>query len=422
MLEHYFLKPETIDRIRQSWIGVPIEKYVDWLESRDYTALNIRARVPVVRQFGEFARAHGAQSFEDLPSQLDPFLQYWLSKGDVQRSTNRIRQLSNEIRGLIEQMLRLILPDFVGRGRTRVKPTTPFCNQAPKFFDSLREERGIQETTIQRYEQFLRSLENYMTTIGMARVDELSIPVISAFITDSCGSMSKSHISGICSSLRVFLRYVHREGIIDRDLSSSIEGPKKYRLSKIPRSISWDEVRKMLEVIDRRTAVGKRDYVIVLLLVTYGLRGCEVASLTLDDIDWRRERLLVPERKAGHCTAYPLSTVVGDALLDYIQNARPETANRQIFLRALAPRSPLTNHAVGCRATYYLRKAGIDVRRPGSHTLRHTCVQRLIDAEFPLKIIGDYVGHRSPSSTEIYSKVDIESLREVALGDGEDLL
>lgn len=79
-------------------------------------------------------------------------------------------------------------------------------------------------------------------------------------------------------------------------------------------------------------------------------------------------------------------------------------------------------NAIANRATHYLRKAGIRVRRPGSHTLRHTCVQRLIDAEFPLKTIGDYVGHRRTSSTEGYTKVAIESLREVAIGDGEALL
>jgi len=178
----------------------------------------------------------------------------------------------------------------------------------------------------------------------------------------------------------------------------------------------------MLECVDRRTGVGKRDYAILLLLVTYGLRAREVSALTLDDIDWERERLLVPERKAGHCTAYPLSAVVGEALLDYLKNARPQTARREVFFRAPAPQAPLNCDAISNRASHYLRKAGIDVRRPGSHTLRHTCVQRLIDAEFPLKTIGDYVGHRSSRSTEVYSKVAIESLREVSLGDGEALV
>ena len=109
-------------------------------------------------------------------------------------------------------------------------------------------------------------------------------------------------------------------------------------------------------------------------------------------------------------------------MLDYLRNARPSTQQRQVFLRAVAPRVPVASAVVANRAAYYLRKAGIRVRRPGSHTLRHTCVQRLIDAQFPLKTVGDYVGHRCASSTEIYIKVDIESLREVAIGDGEALL
>ena len=177
----------------------------------------------------------------------------------------------------------------------------------------------------------------------------------------------------------------------------------------------------MLEAVDRRTVRGRRDYAILLLLVTYGLRGHEVAKLTLDDIDWQRERLRVPERKAGHSTAYPLAGVVAEALIDYLQHGRPNTPDRHLFFRALAPCRPITNAAVSSSVADYLRNAGVKVHRPGAHTLRHTCVQRLVDAEFPLKTIGDYVGHRSPSSTEIYTKVALASLREVAMGDGEAL-
>ena len=161
-------------------------------------------------------------------------------------------------------------------------------------------------------------------------------------------------MTGLCSALRVFVRYAYREGVIARDLSAVIETPRKYRLSNVPRSINWDEVRRMLEGVDRRGAVGKRDYAILLLLVTYGLRAREVAALTLDDIDWERERLLVPERKAGHCTAYPLSSVVGEALLDYLRNARPTTSQRQIFFRVLAPRVPMGWNAISNRATHFL--------------------------------------------------------------------
>ena len=307
------------------------------------------------------------------------------------------------------------------RSRARIT-RDPFLTETPGFFTYLREERGLRETSIPNYGHYLRIFEAFLIRIGVQRLAELSPAILSAFVTEAGSGMSKPSMTGMCGAVRVLMRYAHREGAIARDLSRAVEAPRMYRLSSVPRSISSDDVRLMLESVDRRGALGKRDFAMLLLLVTYGLRAREVAALTLDDIDWERERLFVPERKAGHCTAYPLSGVVGEAVLDYLRNARPSTQQRQVFLRTVAPRVPVASAVVANRAAYYLRKAGIRVRRPGSHTLRHTCVQRLIDAQFPLKTVGDYVGHRCASSTEIYIKVDIESLREVAIGDGEALL
>ena len=219
------------------------------------------------------------------------------------------------------------------------------------------------------------------------------------------------------------MRYAHRERLISRDLSGVIERPQFYRLSSIPRSISWEQVGLVLGGVERRTPCGKRDWAMLLLLVTYGLRAREVAALTLDDIDWKRERLAVPERKAGHSTAFPLSASVGEALVDYLRHGRPPTEERRVFFRAVAPVEPIGAALVSDRARRYLLKAGIDVPRAGSHTLRHTCVQRLVDADFAFKTIGDFVGHRSPRSTEIYAKVAVEPLRRVVLGgDGEQVL
>lgn len=421
MLEDYFYMPDTIDRIRNCWLGEAIEKYADSLIEYGYNEKNIHRRVPLLRQFAEFTWAKGARQQDELAALVDPFVDYWLEKGDQGRSTKRTRQLANEVRGPVEQLLESILPAFVRRGRLRVTQD-PFTEEAVGFFGYLREERGLRETSISHYGHCLRLFETYLARIGVRTLNELSPALLSAFVIESDRSLSKSSMIGICSSLRVFLRYIHREGLINKDLAATVESVQQYRLANLPRSITWDEVRQMLEAVDQRTVVGKRDYAILLLLVTYGLRAREVAALTLDDIDWERERLLVPERKAGHCTAYPFSAVVGEALLNYLKHVRPKTEQRQIFFRTKAPYVPMTYNAVSSRATHYLRKAGIQVRRAGSHTLRHTCVQRLIDAEFPLKTIGDYVGHGSPSSTEIYSKVAVETLREVAIGDGEALL
>jgi integrase/recombinase XerD len=420
MLERYFLKPDTVDRLRASWIGDPIERYVQWLSEQGYAARNVYSRVPILRQFGSFAQQHGAKSFEDLPAYVEPFIIEWVREhGNHHQKIPR--WVARAARTPIEQMLHLIFPDFKGRGRSR-RVTPPFVEQAPGFFLYLREERGLGESSLLHYGHYLRLFETYLEQIDLTHLADLTPAILSAFLIKGSCNLSKSSITTLCSILRVFLRYLHREGLTQTELSGAIEPPRRYRFSELPRSISWEAVRRMLEAVDRRTALGKRDYAILLLLVTYGLRGCEVAGLRLDDIDWRRERLLVSERKAGHNTAYPLSSVVGEAIVDYLKHGRPDTSERRLFFRIMAPRVPLTASAISQRATHYLYKAGIRVRRPGSHTLRHTCIQRLVDAEFSFKTIGDYVGHATPSSTQAYTKVAVEALREVALGHGEDLL
>jgi len=420
MLERYFVKPETVDRIRASWIAEPIEGYVSWLAEHGYAPRNVFRRVPMLVQFGAFAAGRGATHVKDLTAHIDAFVARWLRMhGGKSRSRAR-RKIACFARSVVEQMLRVALPDLV-LGNHRAHLSDPFISQAPGFFAFLREERGLRESSIQYYRHFLRGFEAYLNGIGCHGLDALSPPVLSAFVTERARTFGPSTMTGLCSSLRVFFRYLQREDIIGRDLGRCVEQPQIYRLADLPRSISWDEVRRMLEAVDRRTPSGRRDYAILLLLITYGLRAREIANLTLDDVDWKHERLHVRERKADHVAVYPLSPLVGEAIVAYLKAGRPQTQHRFLFLRCLAPHVPLTHAAVSGRASHYLRKAGVPVRRAGSHTLRHTCVQRLVDSGFPLKTIGDYVGHRSPSSTEVYAKVAVETLREVALGNGEAL-
>ena len=420
MLEKYFVRPETADRFHSSWIAEPIERYVVWLHERRYQSRSVCRRVPIVNRFGDFAAARGAKSFEDLPDHVEDFVADWIQRRARDESEVARKRLGRDVRNPIQQMLRLVLPDFEGLGRPR--PREPFADRVPGFFGYLREERGLREASVLHYTHHLRPLEKYLVNVELDDLTALSPVVLSGFLTWRCPSLAKTSRRDVCGVLRVFLRYLFREGIVTKDLSTDIDGPQHYRLSTIPRSISWGDVKKVLAVIDRRSAVGKRDYAILLLLITYGLRAREVAALQLDHIDWREERLRVPERKAGHSTGYPLSPIVGQALLDYLRHARPTTDDRYVFQRILAPLRPLTHAAVSSRAAHYLKKASIDVPRPGSHTFRHTCVQRLIEGDFSFKEIGDYVGHRSPASTEIYSKVDLEALRQVGTGLVEELL
>lgn len=423
MLEQYFTKPDTLDLIRACWLGKQIEAYAMQLEEQCYTANLIRRRVPLLRLFAEFAWSHKARTIADLPSQLDPFVADHMARSSKLRSADRLRQWENETRGPLEQFLSQFLSDFRPRGRSARRVSEPLAAMAPGFFEYLRQERGIRESTIEKYRHTLAYFETYLVRLNVGSPDALCAPLLSGFVTElSQSGQGLNSMIGHCSVMRIFLRHAFREGLISRDLSPAIGTVQSYRLAKVPRSITWEEVRLMLDVVERRSTVGKRDYAILLLLISYGLRAREIAALKLDDINWQRERLLVPERKAGHTTAYPLSKAVGEALCCYLEQARPTTVDRTLFQRVNAPFGPMTHDSVSCRVVRYLSKAGIEVHRAGSHTLRHTCVQRLIDADFSLKSAGDFVGHSSPRSTEIYTKIDIERLRDIALGDGEDLL
>ncbi len=421
MLERYFVKPQTIDRIRGLWLGQEIERYVVWLSEQGYADRTVLRRVPLLARFAEFARSNGAAAVEDLPSHVEAFVGEWLERWRPVRGKDSVTQVAKEARGPIEQWLELVVPGYRGKGRPHLKD--PFVEALPGFFEHLVSERGLRPATIRLYQHYLHRFAAYLNRIGVSHLGELSPAVLSAFVVERGASgMARTTIRDTCGVLRVFLRYAHREGLVPNDLSKAVEWPQVYRLSTIPRSITWGDVGKVLESVDRRTASGKRDYAILLVLVTYGLRSREIAALALDDIDWKRERLTIPERKGGQSSAFPLSVSVGEALVDYLKHARPQTTDRQVFLRTVAPFRPIGSAAISSRAAHYLRKAGVDVVRPGSHTLRHTCVQRLVDAQFDLKTIGDFIGHRSPASTMIYAKVAIDSLRQVALGDGEEVL
>jgi site-specific recombinase XerD len=420
MLEHYFVRPATVDRIRANVAGAYIEHYVSWLRSQGYADRNVFSRVPILCQFGEFASARGATDGQTALDHVEAFAQHWLSIRGTSCSSDAARaKVAHAARNPARQMLELALHGSVGPHRQR-KPF-PFAAEAPEFASYLRDERGLKADTVERHAFFLNGLSAFLSRFGVTSLASISPPPLAAFLVERCAGLARTTRRDLCGSLRIFLRYCHRERIIRHDLSAAVEVPRLHRLASVPRAITWEEVRDMLNCVDRRSALGRRDYAILLLLVTYGLRGNEVAQLTLEDFDWQRERLNVPQRKAGHWSAYPLAGVVAEAVIDYLKHGRPETADRHVFFRSMAPWCPISSAAVSSTAVRYLQRAGIDVHRAGSHTLRHTCVQRLVDAEFSLKTIGDYVGHRSPQSTKIYTKVNVAALREVAMGNGEAL-
>jgi integrase/recombinase XerD len=173
MLERYFVKPATVDRVRASWIGGPIEQYIGWLSEQGYAARNVFRRVPILVQFGAFAAERGARRLDELPGHIDGFVAEWLRAHGGKSGPEACRKIASAARSPIEQMLRIALPDMPAANR-RPHVLQPFIGEAPGFFAYLREERGLREATIDHYSHFLRSFEAYVSRIECPTLGALS--------------------------------------------------------------------------------------------------------------------------------------------------------------------------------------------------------------------------------------------------------
>ena len=194
-----------------------------------------------------------------------------------------------------------------------------------------------------------------------------------------------------------------------------------HRGETVPKGLNRDEVLRLLGTTEGDRAADLRDRAILMVLIAYGLRSGEVAGLQLDDLNWEEETLRVRRPKPGRIHHYPLSRGVGHAVLRYVRKVRPPRSERTLFLTLSAPIRPLRRgaiwHVVGSR----LDRLGIAGKRRGPHSLRHAAAQHLLDHGLSMKEVGDYLGHRSVSSTSAYAKVRLGALREVAEIDLEGL-
>jgi integrase/recombinase XerD len=306
VLEQLFF-PRKVRRIRRCWLAADIERYLAWLRQRGFSEQMIRNRVPPLVSFGRFTQEWGVRSRDELPDHVDAFVAQ--DEPTVRRPDARSAQGETlegpQGRGADAAADRAGVPR-----RPMAERPWPFAETAPGFLGYLRDERGLRATTIRVYAHHLRLLQAFMAGEGLCLRD-LRPASLTAFVVARSRAVGSADVAGCTGVLRVFLTYARRERLIERDLASAVEHPKSYALATLPRSIFQDDVSRFLAIIDRKNNVGRRDYAMLLLLVTYGLRAREVAALTLDDLDWRRERLRVPMRKGGHHHLYPLTAAAG---------------------------------------------------------------------------------------------------------------
>jgi integrase len=351
-----------------------------------------------------------------LPGPHTEAVRRYVAQRAAGRSASRFRSIRASVRVFLET-------DEQGQFSRRVSfpPSTPawFGPILTLYLQFVRGHRGLAQKTARKYIQKLSAFARYLEGTGVTQLGCITPGHIREFY-ENAGHGGPRRSYG--STLRVFFRWTAVQGWLPTSLGDAVPRPRQYRYVNLPDVLSEAEVDRILAAVDQSTALGRRDYAILLLAARYGLRPSDIRRLTLDDIDWRGERIDLRQVKTGRPLALPLLPDVARALSAYLRDGRPASSDRAVFLRHCAPFEPFApenNLMANMRGA--LRRAGLATRpgRRGLYLFRHTLATRLLASGRPLKTIADVLGHASTETTYGYTRVEVVRLREVAISEEE---
>jgi site-specific recombinase XerD len=282
------------------------------------------------------------------------------------------------------------------------------------FAAYLSKERGLKQATIDTYLSIAgRFLFDQFGT-GPILLKYLSPIDIVRFILRDTETVSAKRAQLIVCSLRSFFRFLYQQGETANDLSPSALTVANWRLSELPKFLEMEQVQRLLQSCNQDTLIGRRDYVILLLLARLGLRAGDVVHMTLDDIDWEIGELIV-RGKSDRQERLPLPHDVGEALARYLCDGRPPCSSRRVFIRIKAPHKGFSSSVAICNIVRRaLVRANLNPAFKGSHLLRHSLATQMLRGGASLAEIGEILRHQRLNTTQIYAKVDLAALRALA--------
>jgi integrase len=280
--------------------------------------------------------------------------------------------------------------------------------------------RGVLETTAQAERPYLKRFFEWfgppnspVELFGTIRADSLTQCLIEYASTHGVGSRRCMQ-----KTVRLFLRFAYHAGYLDRDLSALSPSVRTPRMGKVVRPLPATCIERLLGGIPGDTPADLRDRAIVCLLSTYGVRGVQLRRLFLEDVDWPRSRIHFPAAKGGRAVEQHLTAQVGNRLAEYLCKGRPNSPHREVFLHAREPFGPIAHPRELSRILQKrIQQTGVELPegvKYGSHGFRHAFASRMY-GRIPFKDVVDMLGHRNPSSTLIYGKVDVAALRKASL-------
>ena len=295
-----------------------------------------------------------------------------------------------------------------------MRDLSPLADILSRYEEHLRSERGLVTATVLNYLPYIRRFLVERFREGPFLFGLVNPSDISNFVLRHGPSMSVGRAQLMTTAFRSFFRYLFQKGELQANLAAAVPTVADWRLSTVPKYLAPEEVKRVLSACNRRTASGRRDHAILLLLARLGLRAGEVVALQLDDIKWRAGEILVRGKGLFH-DRMPLPSDVGKALAYYLRRDRPACQTRRVFVCMKAPRrgfaNPSTLTTIVRRA---LARADLHPTFKGAHLLRFSLATSMLHSGATMGEIGEVLRHRIPNTTEIYAKVDFDGLRSLA--------
>ena len=242
----------------------------------------------------------------------------------------------------------------------------------------------------------------------------LTVKAVEHHIEQRSRELTRTPLHTTVLYLQAFLRYCYSNNLISTRLDT-IDRPVSFRDVLPPRALDWQLVQNFLHSINRRSRTGWRDFMMLHLIAHYVIRPGEVASLTLDSINWEAKTILVQQSKTCSTLILPLLNRTIDLLKRYLRAGRRKSRCRELFLCAFSPDRPVNNAVVAQVFKARARESGLPITHASTYSLRHSFAMRLLQRGVGIKVIGDLMGHNSIVSTAIYLRLHIDMLRDVAL-------
>jgi integrase/recombinase XerD len=380
-------------------LGPYAEGFRAELARQGYASSSAVNQLKLVGHLSRWMTMEGLSAPELVPAEIERYVA-------ARRAARYRHNLSEQgVRPLLEYLRGIgVLTESAPPG-----PATPHERLLEDYASYLRAERSLAAGTVRYYLRFARlfiSSVSDETGLGAITTGD-----VSRFVVEQCGRRSVGSARTLVMALRSLLRFLHVTGLSATPLAGAVPAVAPWRERSLPQELSPAAVARLLGSCDQRSATGRRDYAILVVLVRLGLRAGEAAALQLDDIDWRRGDLVV-RGKGDRREQLPLPADVGEALAAYLQQGRPQGHDRHLFMRVKAPTGGLTGDGVSKVVHAACRRAGLPV--VGAHRLRRTTACATLRCGGSLAEVGEVLRQRSAFTQALYAKVDRAALELVA--------